>query len=188
MQFISEAGGFLAQNELVITLILVFASITLLVIAGAWMLTGRSVVRKRLEPGSTGVRHSGSAPPLSIRFEDDSVKVLKFFKPLYEPFVPKEQDFVGSVKTKLVKAGYLHPSAVSMSAGRTPRTRTSPPPLQPVRNKMIGTANIAHRFITISFDRILAAAAHFRSSRHVVKVAEAGPTVGGRRAFSPLEC
>ncbi len=119
MQFFSDAGGFMAQNELVITLVLIFASVTFVVIAGAGMLTGRSAIRKRLDPGSTGAGHSGSAnaPPLSIRFEDDNVKILKFFKPLYEPFVPKEKDFVGSVRMELVQAGYFHPSAVSMYFG-----------------------------------------------------------------------
>jgi tight adherence protein C len=117
MQFFSDTSGFLGQNALIIVLILVFASVTFLVVASAWILTGRSVIQKRLDPGSTGSRRGGNAPPLSIRFEDDSVKVLKFFKPLYEPFVPKEQDFVGSVKTELVQAGYLHPSAVSMYFG-----------------------------------------------------------------------
>lgn len=117
MQFLTDTTGFLAQNELIITLLLIFASVAFLIVGSAWMLTGRSVIHKRLDPDSGMSSRGKNAPPLSIRFEEDSVKVLKFFKPIYEPFVPKEQDFVGSVKTELVQAGYMHPSAVSMYFG-----------------------------------------------------------------------
>jgi hypothetical protein len=52
----------------------------------------------------------------------------------------------------------------------------------------IAATTIAYRFITVSLTHLLVAAANFTGYRRVVKVTEAGPMVGDRRAFGPREC
>ena len=117
IQLLNSTVGFFQQNALAGALVFVFASAVLLVLGGSWMLSGRTAVQRRLDQDKSKASRKKARPRLSIRYDDENFKFLNLFKPIYEPFVPKEQNFYGTVKRQLIQAGYMHPSAVSRFYG-----------------------------------------------------------------------
>ena len=47
MQVFTDMSGFLSQNELLVALLLVFASVAFLIMGGVWALNGRGAVQRR---------------------------------------------------------------------------------------------------------------------------------------------
>ncbi|MEE8213904.1 MAG: type II secretion system F family protein, partial [Alphaproteobacteria bacterium] len=66
--------------------------------------------------GAGGAGEGHRNRPLSIRFQDDQFKWMNHFKPIYERFVPSEDDLT-TLRLKMINAGYRNPMAVSKFYG-----------------------------------------------------------------------
>ena len=118
--FFSLAGtatSILQQNTLVVFSVLVFVSVILAVAGGLSLAGSRSVGIERIF-GSGGAGEGRGARPLSIKFQDDQFKWLNRFKPLYERFIPSDDDDeITTLRLKMINAGYRNPMAVSKFYG-----------------------------------------------------------------------
>ncbi len=110
------ATAILQQNVLVVFSVLVFVSVILAVACGLSLAGSRSVGIDRIF-GTGGAGEGRGASPLSIRFQDDQFKWLNHFKPLYERFVPSDNDEFTTLRLKMINAGYRNPWAVSKFYG-----------------------------------------------------------------------
>jgi len=110
------ATGLFQQYALFVISILVFVSVILAVAGGVTLAGGRSVGIDRIF-GAGGTGEARGFRPLSIRFQDDQFKWLNHFKPLYERFVPSDDDELTTLRLKMINAGYRNPLAVSKFYG-----------------------------------------------------------------------
>ena len=111
--FANMATAVFQQNMLFVFSALVFLAVILAVAGGLSLASGRSVGVDRIF--GTGGAGEG-LKPLSIRFQDDQFKWMNHFKPIYERFVPSEDDLT-TLRLKMINAGYRNPMAVSKFYG-----------------------------------------------------------------------
>ena len=113
--FANMATAVFQQNVLVVFSALVFLAVILAVAGGLSLAGGRNVGIERIF-GAGGAGEGHGLRPLSIRFQDDQLKWMNHFKPIYERFVPSEDDLT-TLRLKMINAGYRNPMAVSKFYG-----------------------------------------------------------------------
>jgi len=102
---LAETGQFLPR----LVLVLAFLSVTLAVLATAGLVTTRGVLRRRLQAeGAVATPHS----ELSLRLGECRSWFERLLKPLAEQLTPGENVRMGSMRMRLVQAGYMRPSAL----------------------------------------------------------------------------
>ena len=92
-----------------VVMALIFASVALGVLATAGLATSRGALRRRLQ--SEGHIASASSE-LSLRMGDGRSWLERLLKPLAHHLTPSEDVRLGSIRMRLVQAGFMHPSAV----------------------------------------------------------------------------
>ena len=92
-----------------VVMALIFASVALGVLATAGMATSRGVLRRRLQ--SEGQTVTARAE-LSLRVGDGRSWLERLLKPLAHHLTPSEDVRLGSIRMRLVQAGFMRPSAV----------------------------------------------------------------------------
>jgi tight adherence protein C len=105
-----SANGLLQRHFVTVTLALVFVAAVLVVLGGWTLVTDRTSYKKRLIASR---QSSGGSEPVSLRFNDNGIRWLQYFAPLYKSFLPKDITFISAARRKLIQAGFMQPSAVT---------------------------------------------------------------------------
>lgn len=108
----ADPVALLRQHLLAIDLALVFLAVVLAV-TGSWtVVSDRAAYKKRLKvDGESAVSKPDRGE--SLRFADSDRGWLRFFRLLYQRFLPKDSAFISSHRLALIQAGYLNPVAVT---------------------------------------------------------------------------
>lgn len=110
----SDPALLLEQYPLLLPLGLFFLS-GLFAVLGAVLLIGeRSAARERLHASAPAMATAGGrGSPESLRFEGESRGWFSFLQPLYEPFLPKDEETLTEMRKQMIQAGYHHPHAAT---------------------------------------------------------------------------
>jgi tight adherence protein C len=92
----------------ILILVAVFGAVTLVVVGG-YGLTQRDPALRRMEGAGRA-----EAGPSSIFYEKKKSKLLDVLEPFQRQLAQSDQKQVGIVKSRLIQAGYYHPSAVEI--------------------------------------------------------------------------
>ncbi len=87
---------------------LIFLSVVLAVLATAGLVTTRGTLRRRLDTGVPLTARS----ELSLKLQDGRSWLERLLKPLAQHLTPAENVRAGSMRMRLVQAGYMRPSAL----------------------------------------------------------------------------
>jgi len=118
-ELLADPGTFMAQNTFALTLALLFVSVVLILIGGTMFLTDRNLAQERLASPSPGQNRKRPNAP-SIRYSEKEAGWLRALQPLYAPFIPKDEDKISVLRTKMMQAGYTNPRApITFFAVRT---------------------------------------------------------------------
>jgi len=108
----ADPVALLRQHLFTIVLGLVFVAVALAV-TGSWtFVADRAAHKRRLR---TEGEYPSSHPrrDVSLRFTDGDHGWLRFLRPLYQRFLPKDTAFISSHRLTLIQAGYPNPTAVT---------------------------------------------------------------------------
>jgi len=108
---LADPGAFVARYTFTLTLGLLFISVVLILIGGTMFLTDRNLAQERLSQQNPGGNRGRRKKAPSIRYADDEPGWMRTLQPFYAPFVPKDEDKISVLRTKMMQAGFTNPRA-----------------------------------------------------------------------------
>lgn len=117
MELIDTLLGTTIGNVPPLLLGLVFVAVFLVGLAGSLLLGGGDPVRRRLGlRAAAGGKGGGAEPPLSLHSDDEESSLVGLGR-RFERYVASGETKRSSIRRRLVRAGYMGPSAVSTYYG-----------------------------------------------------------------------